>query len=207
MLPRKQPGRALIVGADLALREFVKDEPPRLVERFGGDNLAAQISEICEPLAHVQGKLSVQFLPKLLGEGRGVSGGRDRDLEVSTPDDGWEVEVAEGRVIDSVAKHAASGRLGKDGPVDHWIVGRGNHEEGSVQIAGLIGSALKRDLSRFGHSRNSFVYSGSDHSDGGVRRSKGFDLGLSQLTGADDYAWSGSELEKEGEEGHFSAPS
>jgi hypothetical protein len=103
MLPRKQTGGALIIGADLALCQFMQQKPARFVQGLGSNDLATQIAKIDQPLAKVQRQLLVQLFPELLGERRRVPGGRDCDLQVPAADDGREVEVAEGRIVDCIA--------------------------------------------------------------------------------------------------------
>jgi len=142
----EQSRRALVIAADLSLRELVKNEAASLVERFGSDDLAAELPEISEPVAEVERELLVEILAELLREGRRVSRGRDRDLEVSSPNDGGEVEVTEGRIVDSVAEHPGRCGLGEDGAIDSRVVGRSDDEEGTREVALLISSSVKRKL-------------------------------------------------------------
>ncbi len=71
----------------------------------------------------------------MLGEGGAGSRGGDGDLEVSAADDGREVEVAEGWVVDCVAEDAFFGGFGEDGSVDGGDVGGGYDEEAAGQVS------------------------------------------------------------------------
>ena len=48
---------ALIVCANLALCQFVQQEPAGLIKRLRSDNFAAKIAEIPDPLPKVEGEL------------------------------------------------------------------------------------------------------------------------------------------------------
>ncbi len=75
-------GRALIVAADLTLSELVEEPLALFVEGFGGDDLAAEVAEVGEPVAEVEGELGVDLFAEALGQGRAGSGGGDGDLQV-----------------------------------------------------------------------------------------------------------------------------
>jgi hypothetical protein len=141
MFAREQARGALVIAADLTLGEFMQEKAALLVEGLGGDNLAAEIAEIGEPVAEVKWKLFVELFAELLGECRRVAGGGDGDLQVSAANDGGEVEVAERRVIDGVAEDAGCGGFGEDGAVDGRVVGGGDDEESSGKVALPIGSS------------------------------------------------------------------
>ena len=125
----------MVVAADFALGEFVEEQAAGFVEGLGGDDLAAEIAEVGEPVAEVEGELGVDLLAEALGEGRAGSGGGDGDLQVSAADYGREVEVAEGWVVDGVAEDTFFGGFVEDGAVDGGDVGGGYDEEVSCEIA------------------------------------------------------------------------
>ena len=106
-------GGALIVAADLALGELVEEQAAGFVEGLGGDDFAAEVAEVGEPVAGVERELGVDLFAEALGEGGRVSGGGDGDLEVAAADDGREVEVAEGWVVDGVAEDVVGGGSSK----------------------------------------------------------------------------------------------
>lgn len=195
-------GRALVVAAGLALGKFVQEQAAGLVEGFGGDYFAAEVAEVGEPVAEVEGKLSVELFAKALGECGAGSGGGDGDLEVSAADDGGEVEVAEGRVVDGVAEYAGGGGFGEDGAVDGGVVGCGYDEEGSGKVSGCVGALVEGELACSGLLANAFACMRGDDGNGGVRGAEGLDLRLGQVACADDDAWAGGELEEDREEGH-----
>ena len=124
----------------------MQEEAACFVEGLGGDDLAAEVAEVGEPVAEVERKLLVEVFAKLLGERGRVSGGGDGDLQVAAADDGREVEVAEGRVVDGVAEDSGGGGLGEDGAVDGGDVGGGDDEEGSGEVAWRVGALMKREL-------------------------------------------------------------
>src|SRR5215469_1558928 len=104
---------ALVVGADFAPGELMEKEAALFVEGLGSDHLTAEVAKLGEPVAEVKRELFVDFFAELLGEGWRVAGGGDGDLEVSATDDGREVEVTEGRVVDGVAENSGRGGFAK----------------------------------------------------------------------------------------------
>ncbi len=94
---------ACVEAADLAGGEGVEELFALLVEGLELKDFAAEIAELGEPLAGVEGEGFVDFLAQALGERGGVAGGGDGDLEVAAADDGGKVEVAVGRIIYGVA--------------------------------------------------------------------------------------------------------
>ena len=136
----QQARGALVVAADFALGELVKQPLALIVERLGSHDFTAQIAKVGEPFACIERKLRVDVLADLLGEGRTGAGGRDGDLKVAAPNDGREVEVAEGWVVDGVAEDALFCRFLKDGTVDGGHIGRSNDKEASRQVALSIGA-------------------------------------------------------------------
>ena len=122
-------GGAGFVGADVAAGEGMEQLFAGVVEGFELEDLAAEIAELGEPVAGVQGEYGVDLLSEALGESGGVAGGGNGNLEVSAADDGGEVEVAEGRVVDGVDQDAGGFGFGEDGPVDGGVVSSGYGEE------------------------------------------------------------------------------
>src|SRR5258708_766742 len=91
VLAGEHAGGALVEAADLATGELVEEELALVVEGLGCDNLAAEIAEVGEPVAGVEGELGVDLLTQALGEGGAGAGGGDGDLEIAAADDGGEV--------------------------------------------------------------------------------------------------------------------
>ena len=108
---------ATIVAADFAGGKLVEEQAAGLVEGLGGDYFAAEVAEVGEPIAGVEGELLVDFFAEALGEGGRGSGGGDGDLQVAAADDGREVEVAEGRVVDGVADDVVGDGFVVDGAI------------------------------------------------------------------------------------------
>ena len=74
---------------------------------MGGEDVAAELAEICEPGAEVLRQLLVDFAAEALGEGGAFTCGGDGDLEIAAGDDGAKEEVAVGDVVDAVAGDVA----------------------------------------------------------------------------------------------------
>jgi hypothetical protein len=195
-------GGALVVAADLALGELVEEPLALVVEGLGGYDLAAEVTEVGEPIAEVEGELGVELLAEALGEGWAGSGGGDGDLEVSAADYGGEVEVAEGRVVDGVAEDVALGGFVEDGPVDCRVVGGGDYEEVSREVSGGVLTLKPFDLSSGGEVGDALSGLGGDDGDFGVCGLEGLDFGFSEMAGADDDAWAGGDFQEDGEEIH-----
>ena len=206
VLAGEDAGGALVEAADLALGELVEEELALVVEGLGGDDLAAEIAEVGEPVAGVEGELGVDLLAELLGEGGAGAGGGDGDLEVAAADDGGEVEVAEGWVVDGVAEDVGGDGLVVDGAVDGGVVGGGDDEEvvgfGIGHVAGGVGALLVVDFAGGGEVQNALAGVRGDDGDVGVGGAEGVDLGLGQVAGTDDEAAAAGELEEDGEEIH-----
>ena len=62
-------GGAAVVAADFAGGELVEEEAAGFVEGFGGYYFAAEVAEVGEPVAGVEGELGVDLLAEALGEG------------------------------------------------------------------------------------------------------------------------------------------
>jgi len=118
-------GGALIVAADVTLGKLVKEPLALFVEGLGSYDLAAEIAEVGEPVTSVERELGVDLFAKALGQGRAGSGGGDGDLEISTADDGREVEVAEGWIVYCVADDVFCGGFVKDRAINGRDVGGG----------------------------------------------------------------------------------
>ena len=127
-----------VVAADFAAGELVEEFLARVVERFELEDFAAEAAEFGEPVAGVEREQGVDLLAEALGERGAVAGGGDGDLEVAAADDGREVEVAEGRIVDGVDEDAGGFGFGKDGAVGGGDVGCGDGEELPGEIAGGI---------------------------------------------------------------------
>jgi hypothetical protein len=166
----------LVVAADLAGGELMEDEATGLVEGLGGDYFAAQIAEVFEPVAGVEWELSVDLLAKALSEGGRGSGGGDRDLEIAAADDGGEVEVAEGRVVDRVAEDVVGCGLLEDGVIYGGEVGCGYYEEVAFDIAGSEGAKVEGDFSGGGEVVDFGAGIGSDDGDFALGGEDGFDF-------------------------------
>jgi len=198
--------RALVVAADLALGQFVQDEAALFVERFGSDDLAAQVAEVGEPVTEVERQLLVEVLAKLLGQRVLVAGGGEFDLQVSAADDGGKVEVAEWRVVDGVAEDPGCGGLREDCAVDCGIVRRGDDEEGPGEVTLAVGAAVEREFTCGGLLDDGVAGLGRDNSYGGVCGTERCDLRLSEMAGADDDSASAGELEEDRKQRHARAP-
>jgi len=193
---------AQVVAADFALGELVEEPLAFFVERFGRYNLAAQVAEIVEPVAGVEGELSVDVFADLLSEGRAGSGGRDGDLEVTATDDRREVEVAEGRVVDGVAEDVLFRSFVVDGAVDGGDVGGGYDEELAGEVAGSVLALMPHDLACGRKAGDAFGGGWSDDRYLCVGGLQGFDLGLSQMAAANDDTGAGSDFQEDWEEVH-----
>ena len=206
VLAGEDAGGALVEAADLAAGELVEEQLALVVEGLGGDDLAAEIAEVGEPVAGVEGELGVDLLAQALGEGGAGAGGGDGDLEVAAADDGGEVEVAEGWVVDGVAEDVGGDGLVVDGAVDGGVVGGGDDEEvvgfGVGHVAGGVGALVAVISPAAARSRDALAGVGGDDGDVGVGGAERFDLGLGQIAGSDDEATAAGELEEDGEEGH-----
>jgi hypothetical protein len=175
----EQAGGALIVAADPTLGELVQEETAGLVERLGGDDFAAEIAEVSEPFAEVKRELFVQLLAELLGQRGRVSCGRDGDLQVAAADNRREVEVAERRVVDGVAKDALLCSLGENGAVNRRVVGGGDDEEGSSEVAFFIVTLEEGQFACGGLLADGLAGLRCDDRDSGVSGAEGGDLRLS----------------------------
>jgi hypothetical protein len=195
-------GGALIVAADFALGELVEEPFALVVEGLGGYDLAAQVAEVGEPVAEVEGELGVELLAEALGEGWAGSGGGDGDLQVSAADYGGEVEVAEGRVIDGVAEDVALGGFVGDGAVDCWVVGGGDYEKISGEVARGVLALMPFDFAGGGEVGDALRGLGGDDGNPGVRGLEGFDFGFGEVAGADDDAGACGDFEEDREEIH-----
>ena len=138
------------------------------------DDLAAEVAEVGEPVAGVERELRVDLLAEALGERGAGSGGGDGDLEVAAADDGREVEVAEGRVVDGVAEDVVRLGFGEDGAVDGGDVGGGDDEEVAGEVAGGVLALVAGDLAGCGRARGcGRVAFGRDDGDVGVGGAEG----------------------------------
>ncbi len=204
MLAGEDAGGALVEAADLALSELVEQQLALLVEGLGGDDLAAEIAEVGEPVAGVEGELGVDLLAQTLGECGAGAGGGDGDLEIAATDDGGEVEVAEGWVVDGVAEDIVGDGLVVDGAVDGRIVGGGHDEEVVFvgHVARFEGALLVVELAGRGELEDALAGVRGDDGDVGVGAAEGLDLGLGQSAGSDDQAAAASEFEEDRKEIH-----
>ena len=171
-------GGALVVAADFALGELVEEPLALFVEGLGCDYFAAEIAEVGEPVSGVEGELGVDLFAQALGEGGAGSGGGDGDLEISAADHGWEVEVAEGWVVDRVAEDTFFGGFSEDGSVDGGVVGGRYYEEVSGEITLLIGALMELELAGCGPVEDTVAGLRSDDGDLSVGRLERLDLGL-----------------------------
>lgn len=147
MLAGVGAGGAGVEAADFALGEGVEELLAGFVEGLELEDLAAEVAELFEPGAKVEGEGGVEFLAEALGEGGGGSGGGDGDLEVAAGDEGGEVEVAVWRVVDGVAHDGFGGGFEVDGAVDGGDVGGGDYEEGvGGDVARGVGAGMPGDL-------------------------------------------------------------
>ena len=62
-------GWATIVAADFAGGELMEEQAAGFVERLGGDDFAAEVAKVGEPVAGVEGELVVNLFAEALGEG------------------------------------------------------------------------------------------------------------------------------------------
>ena len=129
MLPGDGAGGAGVVAADLAAGELVEQLLACVVQRLHLQHFAAKVAELGEPVAGVEREQGVDLLAQALGERGACAGGGDGDLQIAPADDGREVEVAEGRVVDGVDQDARGFGFGEDGAIDGGDVGRGDGEE------------------------------------------------------------------------------
>ncbi len=145
-------GGAGVVGADFAGGEGVEELFAGVVEGFELEDLAAEVAELGEPVAGVEGEELVDLFAETLGEGGGVAGGGDGDLEVAAADDGGEVEVAEGRVVDGVDQDAGGLGFGEDCAVDggrcRWRRRRESFRRGRRGCRGADGGGSRRAAAR-----------------------------------------------------------
>ena len=192
-----------VIAADVALGQLVKEEFAFLVEGFGGNDLTAKVAEVGEPVAEVQGELGVDLLAQALGEGGGCAGGGDGYLEVAAADDGREVEVAEGWVVDGVAEDVGGLGFCEDGAVDGGVVGCGDDEEVASEVAWGEGALMPKDFAGGVEFLDGGAGVGGDDGDAGVGGAEAFDLGFGEVACADDDARAGGELEKDGEKVHL----
>ncbi len=109
MLAGVGAGGAGVVAADLAGGEGVEELLAGFVEGLKLEDFAAEVAELGEPGAEVEREGGVELLAEALGERGRVAGGGDGDLEVAAFDDGGEVEVAVGWVVDGVAEDVFGG--------------------------------------------------------------------------------------------------
>jgi hypothetical protein len=206
VLAGEDAGGALVEAADLAAGELVEEELAFVVEGLGGDDLAAEIAEVGEPVAGVEGELGVDLFAQALREGGAGACGGDGDLKVAATDDGGELEVAEGWVVDGVAEDVGGDGLVVDGAVDGGVVGGGDDEEevgfGIGDVAGGVGALVVVDLAGGGEVENALAGVGGDDGDVGVGGAEGFDLGLGEVAGTEDEATASGELEEDGEKVH-----
>ena len=126
----------------------------------------------------------------------------DCNLKIASPNNGREVKVAEGRIIDRIAEDAFFSRFLKDSAVHGGNVRRGHDEKAPCQVSLSIRSAMVLNLSRSRQIQNPLTCLGSDDRDLGVCSLQRFDLGLGQVSSADDDARAGGKLEEDGEERH-----
>ena len=202
----EEAGGALVEAADFAGGELVEEEFAFFVEGLGLGDFAAEVAEVGEPVAGVEGELGVDLFAEALGKSGRGSGGGDGDLKVAAADDGGEVEVAVGWVVDGVAEDVAGLGFEVDGAVDGGDVGGSDDEEvGGLwggDIAGGIGAGEIGDVSGGGHFEDARAGVGRDDGDVGVGGAEGLDFGFGEIAGTDDEAAAGGEFEEDGEEVH-----
>jgi len=198
-------GGAVVEAADFAGGERVEELLAGVVEGLELEDFAAEIAEFGEPGAEVEGQGGVELFAQALGERGRLAGGGDGELKIAATDDGREVEVAKGWVVDCVAEDGFAGGFEVDGAVDGGDVGGGDDEEGAGgDVAFGKGALMPEDftgLREFGDCGRGF---GGDDRDRGFGGAERFDFRLGEVAGADDEAGAGGELEEDGEEGHKS---
>ena len=176
----------------------MEEEAAGFVEGLGGYYFAAEVAEVGEPVAGVEGELGVDLFAEALGEGGAGSGGGDGDLEVAAADYGGEVEVAEGWVVDGVAEDVVGGGFVEDGAVYGGDVGGGYYEEVILYVACGVVALVEGDLAGGGEVEDSVAGLGGDDGDLAVGGAEGLDLGLGEVAGADDEAGAAGEFEEDG---------
>ena len=149
-------GRALIVTADVALGELVEEPLALFVERLSGYNLAAEIAEVGEPVAGVERELGIDLFAQPLSESGAGTGGGDGDLEISATDDGREVEVAEGWIVDGIADDVFCGGLVKDRAINCRDIGGGDDEKVSCEITFGVFTLMPFELTGGGEVCDAF---------------------------------------------------
>jgi hypothetical protein len=195
-------GRALIVTTDVALGELVKEPLALFVEGFSRNDFATEIAEVGEPVTGIERELRVDLFAEALGQGWAGSRGRDGDLEVSAANDGGEIEVAEGWVVNCVADNVFCSGFVKDGSVDSGNIGSGYDEEVSSKIAFEVLALMPLDLAGGGEVGDAFGRYRGDDGHFGMCGLQGLDLGLSQVATADDDARASGDLKEDREEIH-----
>jgi hypothetical protein len=193
----------LVEAADLASGELVKKELAGLVEGFHLGDLAAEVAEVRKPVASIEGKLRVDLLTQTLSKGWTGAGGGDGNLQVATADDGGEVEIAVGWIVDCVADDVFGLGLQIDGAVDGGVVGGGDDKEGAGKdIAGGKLALMPANFTGGSKVLNASTGCGRDDGDGSVGGAEGLDFGFSQVASANDDAGAGGEFKKDGKKVH-----
>src|SRR6185437_16082454 len=102
--------------------------------------------------------------------------GGDGDLEVAARDDGAEIEVAVGRVVNGIAEDVSLNGGVVNGGVYGRVVGCGNDEEGVVEIVGRKGALFEGDGSGSGESGDFRMDARGDDADAGFGGEQGLNL-------------------------------
>ena len=124
-------------------------------------------------------------------------------MEVAAANDGWKVEIAEGRVVDGVDEDAGGFGFGKDCAVDGGDVGGGDDEKLAGEVAGGVVAKVEGELAGGGEVRDAGAGVGRDDGEargGGEQR---FDFGFGEIACADHGAGATGEFEEDGEKGHI----
>src|ERR1700680_4601297 len=104
MLTGEHARRTLLVPADLALSQLMKQPLPLVVQRLHLRNLATKVAQVGQPVAGVERKLRIDLFPQSLGERGARSGGRDSNLKTPPPYHRRKIKIAKRRIIHRIAE-------------------------------------------------------------------------------------------------------
>lgn len=117
-----------------------------------------------------------EFLSCVCGVCGAVAVGADSDLQWAPVQDGGDVEVAKGRLVDNVAEDFEGLAIFVDLAVEGFIVCRGDDEQGADEVVLGVAADNQFDVGLFAFGLEGFVDVGCDDDDPCTGGAKGADL-------------------------------
>ncbi len=120
------------------MRQFVQERLPLCPSRHRLQDLAPQLAKLGHPGSQIRRQLCVNFPPQSLGQRRALTSGRDRDLQIAALHDRRKEEVAQRRIIGSVAQDMLPGGFLKDCAVHLPITGGSDDQIATGYVCGFV---------------------------------------------------------------------